>query len=68
MYRIRAENLKKSALEDIAEMIEREPKDNGEYINHVSNLMIEHTTKYIQEKFSISDKELKKYLKNEKRI
>ena len=65
MKSILDKKLKESALEDIAEMI-KIPLRNGEnYITHVSNLMIDYAIRYIQKKFSISNKELKDYLKHD---
>ena len=56
MFTIRADNLKETALEDIVEIINKKPKNNEEYLTN-------ETVGYIQAKFSISNEELKKYLK-----
>ncbi len=62
MYVIAGEDMQERALEDIVEILSEKPVDKGEYITHVSNLIADHTIAYIQKKFSISNKGLKKYL------
>jgi len=53
--------LQDSAIEDIIELEKHKIEDNGDYISHIITMTIHHTTKYIKEKFNLTEERIEAY-------